>query len=178
MSQTVELEINGKNIGPQEVPDTLMMIEFLHEYLNMTGTKFGCGVGVCHACTVIVDNVDGTSEILRTCINPVSRFHKQKVRTVEGHATLGSNGEVKELSPVQQAFLEHFSFQCGWCTPGFINESTVLLEKLAKSPVHESRVESVVEEALGEHVCRCTGYVKYFAAMKDLILKTKGLTYS
>jgi aerobic-type carbon monoxide dehydrogenase small subunit (CoxS/CutS family) len=178
MSQTIELELNGEKIGPQEVPDTLMMIEFLHEYLNLTGTKFGCGVGVCHACTVILDNADGTSEILRTCINPVARFNKQKVRTVEGHATLGSNGEVEGLSPVQQAFLEHYSFQCGWCTPGFVNEGTVLLENLAKNPVHESDVESVVEKALGEHVCRCTGYVKYYAAMKELILETKGLTYS
>ena len=178
MSQTVEIEINGRKVGPKEVPDTLMMIEFLHEYLNMTGTKFGCGVGVCHACTVIVDKADGTSEILRTCINPVVRFNKQKVRTVEGHATLDKDGEVKALSPVQQAFLEHFSFQCGWCTPGFINESTVLLEKLARNPVRKSEVESVIEKALGEHVCRCTGYVKYFAAMKDLILETRGLTIS
>jgi aerobic-type carbon monoxide dehydrogenase small subunit (CoxS/CutS family) len=178
MSQSIELKVNGKKVGPMDVPDNLMMIEFLHEYLNLTGTKFGCGAGVCHACTVIVDKPDGTSDVVRTCISGVSRFNQQVVRTVEGHASAAPDGVIEALSPVQVAFLEHFSFQCGWCTPGFVNESTVLLEELAKNPIHEIKVEDVVQEALGEHVCRCTGYVKYFAAIKELILSTEGLTYS
>ncbi|BFL82553.1 hypothetical protein LFREDSHE_10030 [Shewanella baltica] len=72
--------------------------------------------------------------------------------------------------------MEHFSFQCGWCTSGFVNESTALLERLERQPIAKDQVEKVVEDALSEHVCRCTGYVKYYAAVKDLILKTKGLT--
>jgi len=176
MSQSIKLTINNQAVGPIEVADGVMMIEFVHEYLNLTGTKFGCGAGVCHACTVIVDDEQGMSEVVRTCINGVERFNGQRVRTVEGHARQNSLGEITALSPVQEAFLEHFSFQCGWCTSGFVNESTALLERLERQPIAKDQVEKVVEDALSEHVCRCTGYVKYYAAVKDLILKTKGLT--
>lgn len=176
MSQSIKLTINNQAVGPIEVADGVMMIEFLHEYLNLTGTKFGCGAGVCHACTVIVDDEQGMSEVVRTCINGVERFNGKRVRTVEGHARQNSLGEITALSPVQEAFLEHFSFQCGWCTSGFVNESTALLERLERQPIAKDQVEKVVEDALSEHVCRCTGYVKYYAAVKDLILNTKGLT--
>lgn len=173
---TIALSINNKAIGPIETSDDIMMIEFLHEYLNMTGTKFGCGVGVCHACTVIVDNQDGTSESVRTCINGVSRFNGKKIRTIEGHANENEFGEIIKLSPVQQTFIENFSFQCGWCTSGFVNETTVLVERLKLMPIHVSEVETVIDKALGDHVCRCTGYVKYYQAVKELILSTAGLT--
>lgn len=176
MSQSIKLTINNQAVGPIEVADGVMMIEFLHEYLNLTGTKFGCGAGVCHACTVIVDDEQGMSEVVRTCINGVERFNGKRVRTVEGHARQNALGEITALSPVQEAFLEHFSFQCGWCTSGFVNESTALLERLERQPIAKDQVEKVVEDALSEHVCRCTGYVKYYAAVKDLILNTKGLT--
>ena len=176
MSQSIKLTINNQAVGPIEVADGVMMIEFLHEYLNLTGTKFGCGAGVCHACTVIVDDEQGMSEVVRTCINGVERFNGKRVRTVEGHARQNSLGEITALSPVQEAFLEHFSFQCGWCTSGFGNGSTALPERLGRQPNGKDQGEKVVEDALSEHVCRCTGYVKYYAAVKDLILKTKGLT--
>ena len=176
MSQSIKLTINNQAVGPIDVADGVMMIEFLHEYLNLTGTKFGCGAGVCLASTVIVDDEQGMSEVVRTCINGVERFNGKRVRTVEGHARQNSLGEITALSPVQEAFLEHFSFQCGWCTSGFVNESTALLERLERQPIAKDQVEKVVEDALSEHVCRCTGYVKYYAAVKDLILKTKGLT--
>ena len=68
---TVNMTINDRLIGPIEVDDNTMMIDFLHEYVNLTGTKFGCGVGVCHACTIVVDGADGSSESVRTCINGV-----------------------------------------------------------------------------------------------------------
>lgn len=178
MSQSIKLTINNQAVGPIDVGDGTMMIEFLHEYLNLTGTKFGCGVGVCHACTVIVDDDQGMSEVVRTCINGVERFNGKRIRTIEGHAKQNAQGEITTLSPVQQTFLEHFSFQCGWCTSGFVNESTALIERLEHKPIAKDKVEQVIEEALAEHVCRCTGYVKYYAAMKDLILKTKGLTLS
>ncbi|WP_350431545.1 2Fe-2S iron-sulfur cluster-binding protein [Shewanella sp. H8] len=178
MSQSIELTINNQAVGPIEVGDGVMMIEFLHEYLNLTGTKFGCGVGVCHACTVIVDDNLGVSKVVRTCINGVERFNGKHIRTIEGHAKQNAQGEITALSPVQQAFLDNFSFQCGWCTSGFINESTALMEQLKRKPIAKDQVEKVIEEALSEHVCRCTGYVKYYAAMKELILKTEGLTLS
>lgn len=167
---TLRMTVNGQAVGPHDVPDGLAMIDYLHEYLGLTGTKFGCGIGVCHACVVIVDQPDGTSRTERSCIAGAAGFAGQTVRTVEGHAQDG------RLSPVQQAFVDHFAFQCGWCTSGFVNEATRLVEELARSPVPKDQVQRRIESALGEHICRCTGYVRYFEAMRDLILADPRLT--
>ena len=77
---------------------------------------------------------------------------------------------------MQQAFLDHFSFQCGYCTPGFVNAATVLIERLRRAPIARDDVEATVAAALESHICRCTGYVRYYAAVRDLILTTPGLT--
>lgn len=165
--------INGSRLGPVEVPESLMMIDFLHEYANLTGTKLGCGQGVCHACAIILDKEDGTSVTVRSCITGVGFFAGRRIRTVEGHA---AGGEPRQLSAVQRAFLEHYSFQCGYCTPGFVNAATVLVERLKREPIERDRVEQFVTESLNEHICRCTGYVRYHRAVRDLILATPGLT--
>lgn len=173
---SVKMTINNKVVGPFEVDESLKMIDFLHEYVNLTGTKFGCGIGVCHACVIIVDEEDGSSHTERTCINGVTKFNGKKLRTIEGHAKRNTSGQITSLSPVQQTFIEHFSFQCGWCTSGFVNESTVLVEKLAKNPINKAEVEQVIEDTLKEHVCRCTGYRKYYVGLRDLVLSQNGLT--
>ena len=165
--------INGKQVGPIAVSEATSMIDLLHEHLNLTGTKFGCGIGVCRACSVIVDNPDGTSEIMRTCINNVMAFNNKTIRTIEGHATY--DGDEVALSPVQQAFIEGYSFQCGWCTSGMVNAATVLLEDLAKQPVNKADIETVIEDALEHHICRCTGYKKYYEALKALIVSKEEL---
>ena len=79
------------------------------------------------------------------------------------------------LSPIQQQFLEHYSFQCGYCTPGFVNAATVLVERLKKQPIAASEVEATITQALDAHICRCTGYVRYYEAVKDVIVSTPGL---
>ena len=167
---TLSMTVNGQSVGPHEVPDALPMVDYLNDVLGLTGTKFSCGIGVCHACVVIVDEPDGSSRTMRTCINGAMAFDGKSVRTVEGHA------EGTTLSAVQQAFVDHFAFQCGYCTSGFVNEATALMERLEKTPVARSAVEATLEEALGEHICRCTGYVRYYEAMRDLILSRPGLT--
>jgi len=172
----ISLTINGSKVGPIEVPEGLMMIDFLHEYANLTGTKLGCGQGVCHACAVILDKEDGSSTTVRSCITGVGFFADRSIRTVEGHAEEAGGAGAAKPSPVQQAFLEHYSFQCGYCTPGFVNAATVLVERLKREPIERSRVEQVVTESLNEHICRCTGYVRYHTAVRDLILATPGLT--
>jgi aerobic-type carbon monoxide dehydrogenase small subunit (CoxS/CutS family) len=172
----LKLTINGKDVGPMDVPDGLMMLDFLHEYAGLTGSRMGCGIGVCRACVVIVDHAGGRSEEVRTCITGAHFFAGKHIRTVEGHAQRNEKGEVVALSPVQQKFLEHYSFQCGYCTPGFVNGATVLVERLKRAPVARSRVEAVITESLDTHLCRCTGYVRYYEAVKDLILSTPGLT--
>lgn len=173
----LKLNINGRSYGPIDVPDDMMLIEVLHEYLGFTGTRFGCGQGECGACTVIVDDARGPREV-RSCITGAHYFADKPIRTVEGHARRDKAGEILELSPVQQAFLDHFSFQCGYCTPGFVNAATVLLEKLAKSPVRKEDLEDTITAALNPHLCRCTGYVRYYQAVKDLVLATPRLVKS
>jgi aerobic-type carbon monoxide dehydrogenase small subunit (CoxS/CutS family) len=169
----LKLRINGQEHGPIDVPDDMMLVDVLHEYLGLTGTRFGCGQGECGACTVIVDEASGPREV-RSCITGAHYFAEKPIRTVEGHARRDESG-LTELSPVQQAFLDHFSFQCGYCTPGFVNAATVLLERLARSPVRKEEVEAAILEALNPHLCRCTGYVRYYQAVKQLVLNTPGL---
>ena len=173
-SMPLSIKVNGEIVGPTDVPAGLMMIDYLHEYLHLTGSRLGWGQGICHACVVIVDKPDGTSEEVRTCITGANFFHGKSIRTIEGHAKRNEAGEVVELSPIQQKFLEHFSFQCGYCTPGFVNAATVLIERLKRQPVARDQLEATITEALNDHICRCTGYVRYYEAVKDVVLTTPG----
>ena len=160
----LRLTINGRAYGPVEVRDELSMNDFLREYLGMTGTKFGCGAAQCLSCAVIVDDPDGTSYTSPTCVASAASFDGKTIRTVEGLARDG------ELSVLQKAFIRHFAFQCGYCTAGFLNEGQVLLERLAKAPVKRADLENTIAEALDGHICRCTGYIKYHEAVRDVIL--------
>jgi aerobic-type carbon monoxide dehydrogenase small subunit (CoxS/CutS family) len=161
---SLTVTINGSVHGPREVRDDLTMNDFLREYLGMTGTKFGCGAAQCLSCAIIIDNPDGTSYTSPTCIVPAASFNGKSVRTVESHAKDG------ELTPLQKAFIVHFAFQCGYCTAGFLNESQVLLERLARTPIARADLEKTIAEALDGHLCRCTGYVKYHEAVREVIL--------
>ena len=175
VTKPITLHLNGKAVGPVPVPEGIMMVDFLHEYLDLTGSRLGCGQGVCHACVVILDKPDGSSEEVRSCITGAHYFEGKKVRTVEGIGKKDEKGDVVGLSPIQEKFLEHFSFQCGYCTPGFVNAATVLLERLKRAPVARADVEQTISTALEGHICRCTGYVRYYEAVKDVVLGTPGL---
>jgi aerobic-type carbon monoxide dehydrogenase small subunit (CoxS/CutS family) len=168
--------INGRHYGPIDVAEGIMMLDLLHEMLDLTGPRLGCGIGICHACVVIWDREDHSSEEVRTCITGAGFFNGKRIRTIEGIARRDDKGEVVALSRVQQAFLDRFSFQCGYCTPGFVMAATVLIERLARAPVPRARVEATVAAALEAHICRCTGYVRYHQAVRDMILSTPGLT--
>src|SRR5689334_21528991 len=165
---TLSVTINGRAYGPREVRAELSMNDFLREHLGMTGTKFGCGAAQCLSCAVIIDNADGTSYTTPTCIVPAASFNGKSIRTVEGHAKNG------DLTPLQKAFIEHFAFQCGYSMAGFLNESQVLLERLAKKPVARAELDKTIAEALDGHLCRCTGYVKYHEAVRAVILTDPG----
>lgn len=171
----LSLTVNDRAVGPIDVPEGLMMLDFLHEYLNLTGPRMGCGQGICNACTIIVENDDGTMREMRTCITGAHWFEGQRVRTVEGHAKYDAEGNPVALSPVQQAFIEHFAFQCGYCTPGFVTGATVFLDELKRNPVSRAALDEAITAALNKHICRCTGYVRYFEAVRELALKTPGL---
>jgi aerobic-type carbon monoxide dehydrogenase small subunit (CoxS/CutS family) len=176
-TRPLSLSVNGKPVGPIDVPDDTMLLDVLHEYLGLTGSRMACGQGICHACTVILDGPGGAREI-RSCITGAHFFSNKSIRTIEGHAERDAQGNVVRLSPVQQAFIEHFSFQCGYCTPGFVTAATVLVEQLKAAPVARRDLETAISTALGQHICRCTGYVRYFEAVRDLILATPGLVRS
>ncbi|MFM2006810.1 MAG: hypothetical protein RLZZ09_2465 [Pseudomonadota bacterium] len=167
---TLELTLNNQRIVRENVDPDLKLNDLLREDLGMTGTKFGCGIAVCRACTVAIQRVPGGHlEPVRTCTTPVSAVQGKIVTTIEGLAQEG------ELHPLQKAFLEHFSFQCGYSAPGFLMASLCLLDKLKRSPISKDHVDEAILEAVGQHVCRCTGYVRYFQAIREVILATPGL---
>ncbi len=94
--------VNGKEVGPIDVPVGMPMIDFLHHYLNLTGTHFGCGQGVCHACTVLEVQPDGRLVDTRTCIANAHAFNGKTIITIEGQAKTDAEGNVTELTPIQK----------------------------------------------------------------------------
>ena len=136
----IQLNVNGTaRQGSVEARRTLA--DFLRDDLALTGTHLGCEHGVCGACTVIVDGAPA-----RSCLMLAVQAHGANVRTIEGLANEG------ELNPVQQAMWDSHSFQCGFCTPGFLMQITALLEQ------HSNPTEAEIREALSGNICRCTGY--------------------
>jgi len=168
--------INGMSYSTNDIPLDTLMVDYLREYLNLTGTRWSCRQAQCRACAVIIDHDDGTSETALTCMNSVDFFNDKKIRTVESLAQNSDSLSFEALSPLQKEFLLNYSFQCGYCTPGYLIAATVLVEKLKKNPVPKDQVQSVVTNALDSHLCRCTGYVRYFEAVEKVILSTPGLS--
>lgn len=145
-TREITLTVNGrKRTVTVEVRRTLA--DFLREDLGLTATHLGCEHGVCGACTVIVD---GATE--RSCTQLAVQADGREVTTVEG-----LNGPNGELHPVQEALRDHHSFQCGFCTPGFVMAIHGMVEeKKAGRPSPCSRAE--IREELSGNICRCTGY--------------------
>jgi aerobic-type carbon monoxide dehydrogenase small subunit (CoxS/CutS family) len=165
-----DVTINGEKFHERGVDPNLKLVDFLREEVGLTGTKFCCGIAVCRVCTVAVQRVPGGhQEALRSCTTPVADLNGKLITTVEGLAQGG------ELHPLQTAFLENFAFQCGYSAPGFLMASYCLLDKLKRSPIPESAVDAAIEAAVGQHICRCTGYVRYHRAIRQVILATPGL---
>ena len=161
----ISFTINGVEKSIDSEFGDLPLLDYLHDIANLTGTKFGCGKGICRACTVVIQSSpEGPKEEIQSCSYPLSGLHGMRITTVEG---LKDNGK---LHPLQKAFLEHFSFQCGYCTPGFLMSGIVLLDHLKDHTVeNETEIERLFDNSLGQHICRCTGYTKYYDAIKDII---------
>jgi len=165
----VTIHINGQPVQ-RDVPQDLALIDLLHEDLGLTGTKLCCGIGVCRACTVAVKRTPRSlAQPLLACSTPAALLDGQSITTVEGV------GQPERLSRIQQAFLDHFAFQCGYCTPGFVMAASMLLERLRLAPVPADRLDAAIADACGAHVCRCTGYVRYHEALRALALSEQGL---
>lgn len=165
----IQLNINGRVLQASANAE-ISLADFLHEKLGLTGTKVSCGIGICKACTVAV-SLPGEQGLQRmqACLMPAVAMQSYNITTIEGLAS-GDN-----LSAQQQAVLKHFSFQCGYCAPGFLMGITLLMDQLKRNPVNKSDLNQVILDGMGDHLCRCSGYVKYHEAIKDLLINTEGL---
>ena len=159
----VTLNLNGESTELLCEPRQ-MLLEVLRDELDLTGTKEGCATGDCGACSVLLDG-----RVVCACLVLAVETEGRTLTTVEGLA----DGE--KLHPLQKAFLENFSFQCGYSAPGFLMASYCLLDRLKRSPVPKEDVDAAIHDAVGQHVCRCTGYVRYYRAIRQVILATPGL---
>ena len=165
MTNPIRFRINDKAVQADAADADMALVDFLHERQDLTGTKFCCGIGVCRACTVATrEGEGGVLEKTLSCSTPVSAVENMSVYTVE------SLGSEQALAPLQQAFLENFSFQCGYCAPGFLMAATAMLSHLKHAPVPVSHLDAVIGTWVGGNLCRCTGYVRYMEAIRKVAL--------
>ncbi len=150
MPKQVRFVLNGRPVTLETDPErTLLWV--LRTDLDLTGTKYGCGEGICGSCTVLVDG-----SAVRSCQTALKDVAGKSVTTIEGLA----HGD--ELHPVQKAFVEHGGFQCGYCTPGMIMNAVALL---AKRP-HPSRAE--ILDGMENNLCRCGAHQRIVAAIEEV----------
>jgi isoquinoline 1-oxidoreductase subunit alpha len=154
----MELQINGKTTNVQDaavMDGTMPLLWVLRDVLNMTGTKFGCGVAACGACTVRVDG-----QAVRSCVTPVSTVVDKQVQTIEG---LG----VDKLHAVQQAWIAEQVPQCGYCQSGMLMAAASLLEK------NPSPTDAQIDEAM-TNICRCGTYQRVRAGVHRAAKQLQG----
>ena len=157
MNEMIEIRavVNGATVHTRVAPHE-RLLDFLRRQLGLTGTKEGCGVGECGACTVLVDG-----ESVNSCLVLAASIDGREVLTVEGLEQDGS------LHPIQQAFLKHQALQCGFCTPGLVMSTKALLDR----DPHPDR--ETIKEAISGNLCRCTGYQQVIEAIEELAGQTQ-----
>ena len=147
---TISVEVDGTRYE-REVDARRLLVHFLRDDLNLTGTHIGCDTGNCGACSIIYN---GT--LIKSCMVLAVQADGARIETVEGLAEEG------ELTDIQQAFSAHHALQCGYCTPGMLMSATALL-RANKSPSEEE-----IRRAIQGNICRCTGYVNIVEAIKSV----------
>jgi aerobic-type carbon monoxide dehydrogenase small subunit (CoxS/CutS family) len=147
-SKTVAVEVNG-DLYEREVDARRLLVHFIRDDLELTGTHIGCDTGNCGACTVLYDG-----QAVKSCMLLAVQADGAKIETVEGLARDG------QLHPLQQAFSDHHALQCGYCTPGMLMSAKHLLESNANPSEEEIR------RAIQGNICRCTGYVNIVKAIE------------
>ena len=149
MKYSIRVTINGR-LYEEDVEPRLLLSHFLRENIGLTGTRIGCVVGECGACTILLDN-----KLVKSCLHFAVQADGREVTTIEGLAKDG------ELSPIQEAFVKHYAFQCGYCTPGMVITSHALLQR------DPNPSEEEIRKALAGNLCMCTGYVQIVDAVKE-----------
>ena len=149
MMTKIDFTVNGERVQI-EVPANARLVDVLRETLGLTGTKEGCGVGECGACTVIVNG-----KAVCSCITLAAGLGGADVITIEG---VSKNGELDEI---QQAILDHHALQCGFCTPGIVMSAKALLD------ANPNPTTQQIQEAIAGNLCRCTGYQQVIDAIAD-----------
>jgi carbon-monoxide dehydrogenase small subunit len=142
------MRVNGKE-HTAEVPSQRLLIDCLRYDLGLTGTKEGCSVGVCGACTVVMDGV-----LVSSCLTLAVLADGKEITTVEGLAQDG------KLHPVQQAFIDYGGFQCGICTPGMVVAAKALLDQ------NRNPSDDEIKDWMMGNLCRCTGYYKIIESIR------------
>jgi len=145
--KSLQLTINGEPYELTVEPRTTLA-ELLREELHLTGTKEGCGIGMCGACTVLLDG-----KAIKSCLVLALKANGKEITTIEGLAAKG------DIHPLQKAFIDHGAIQCGYCTPGMILSAKALLDE------NPHPTEEEVRMAMAGNLCRCTGYVKILEAI-------------
>jgi aerobic-type carbon monoxide dehydrogenase small subunit (CoxS/CutS family) len=158
MEKLIRFNLNGKEKEITLDPE-LNLLWVLRDQFGLTGTKYGCGIGVCGACTILLDK-----EAIRSCTLQVKDVAGRDVLTIEG---LASNGE---LHPVQKAFMNNDALQCGYCTPGMIMNATGLL---LGNP-EPTRQEIIY--AMEDNLCRCGAHIRIIKAIQEAGLEMKKAT--
>ncbi len=153
MKRPITLTVNGEACVGDIEPRTLL-VHFLREHLGLTGTHVGCVVGECGACSVLVDG-----QLVKSCLMLAVQADGCAVTTIEGLSTSGT------LHPVQEAFVNRFGLQCGFCTPGFVMASHALLMR------NPNPTEEEIRRDLSSNLCMCTGYVQIVEAVKEAAVK-------
>jgi len=155
MKQTITFNLNGESVQV-EIEPHLTLLQLLRDKLELTGTKEGCGMGECGACTVLLDG-----KTINSCIFPAMEVDGKSVTTIEGLTDAQGN-----LHPIQKAFVEYGAIQCGFCTPGMVLSAKALLDENPKP------TEEEIRNGIAGNLCRCTGYLQIFQAIKAVSNQT------
>ena len=156
MEETIRFKLNNRETELAGDPNQILLW-VLRNHFGLTGTKYGCGIGFCGACTVLIDN-----EPVRSCMIPVSDVAGKSVVTIEGLA------EGEKLHPVQQAFIDHDALQCGFCTPGMIVTAVGMLDK------NPSPTRAEIIQSMEDNLCRCGAHTRIIDAIDDAAKAMKG----
>jgi len=158
MKKNIRLKVNRQSYALQ-VDAKYRLLDVIRDKIGLTGTKEGCGTGECGACTVLIDG-----EPVNSCLYLAVRAEGKDILTIEGL------GELSKLHPLQQAFIDNGSVQCGFSAPGMLLSAKALLDRNPDPSEHEIR------EGIAGNICRCTGYVKIVNAIKQaaVVLRQDG----